>query len=634
MLPPFDISGGLPLATARGVSVAGLLSTFGALLARVAFMPPAPAMPRLARAWRRLVWLSLLVAALGSAAWCWQVAGTLADEPGFAATATTVPVLLAHTLFGHVLLLRLALLAAVAASFARAPAWLAAALAGLAVLTQAAHGHAFSMQPGLSPLLLSDALHLLAAGAWLGGLLPLLVIVRAGPSDLAARACRDFSWLGGTCVLLLAGTALFQGWTLIGSLPALVGTAYGLIASLKLLLFLALLALAASNRFRHTPALSDRASDTATRRMVQSIAAETAIGLLVVLAAGVLTSLPPSMHTPTIWPFAERPSLVTVREDPDFRREVIAAALALGAAVALLVVAALIRRRARWLAVAAAGVIAWFAVPHLDLLFVAAYPTSYQHSPTGFAADGIVHGAALYPGHCAACHGVGGRGDGPAAKGLPVPPADLTAAHLWMHSDGELIWWLSHGIDAPEGGLAMPGFAGVLPRQDLWDLIDYIRARNAGLTRARTGAWSPPVRAPGLQAACADGRTVTLDSLRGGIVRLILGAPVAADAAAHGLGITTIVASADPAPHPAPAFCVARDESVARAYAIVAGLAPGEVAGAQFLIDADGWLRAEQRPEAASGWNDPQALARQVADIRAHPISGTGGDDQPMHMPM
>ena len=35
-------------------------------------------------------------------------------------------------------------------------------------------------------------------------------------------------------------------------------------------------------------------------------------------------------------------------------------------------------------------------------------------------------GAALYAEYCAACHGTGGRGDGPAASGLSARPADLT----------------------------------------------------------------------------------------------------------------------------------------------------------------------------------------------------------------
>ena len=43
--------------------------------------------------------------------------------------------------------------------------------------------------------------------------------------------------------------------------------------------------------------------------------------------------------------------------------------------------------------------------------------------------------AADYTTHCAVCHGAAGRGDGPAAKGLTPPPADLTdAARMGQHS--------------------------------------------------------------------------------------------------------------------------------------------------------------------------------------------------------
>lgn len=37
-----------------------------------------------------------------------------------------------------------------------------------------------------------------------------------------------------------------------------------------------------------------------------------------------------------------------------------------------------------------------------------------------------VSGAASFKAYCAQCHGVSGRGDGPAAKALKVMPADLT----------------------------------------------------------------------------------------------------------------------------------------------------------------------------------------------------------------
>jgi len=360
--------------------------------------------------------------------------------------------------------------------------------------------------------------------------------------------------------------------------------------------------------------------------LVQSIAVQTVFGLAVLVAAAMLSSLPPAMHEQPLWPFADRFTLETIGEDPAFRNEVLGALLALAAAVLLVIIAFLLRRPVRLPVLAGAAAIVWFSVPHLDLLFVPAYPTSYYASPTGFTSAAIVQGAALYPSHCAACHGADGAGIGPASDGLAVPPADLTAAHLWMHSDGELFWWLTHGIDAPEGGLAMPGFAATLSDDERWDLIDYIRAHNAGVTFHAAGSWSPPVQAPELQAECADGRIISLADLRGGFVRLVFGV----SHPSPDPRVTTILVNPDARPQPG--LCVANDETLARAYAIVSGL-PAETAVAeQFLIDGNGWLRAAQRG-ATGGWDDPLVLSGEIRQLEAHPIgAGTGGDHAGMRM--
>jgi putative copper export protein len=300
-LPPFAIAGGLPLALVRGLSVAGLFTVFGAALARVAVMPPAldragPEALTALRRWRNLIGSSLVVAVLAFAAWTWLIAGTLADTPTLAGVAATAWTLLRATAYGHAVLLQLAALGLVALALARRLHRIAAGLAAIAVVLQAAHGHAFAMDPGPSWLLLSTGLHLLAGAAWLGGLLPLLIVVQSVPVPAAALACRRFAPLGTACVLVLAATAGFQVWVLIGGLPRLLGTAYGLVALVKITLFAILLGFAVTNRLRLTPALAGDAPEQARRRMRRSLAGEAAIGLLVVLTAGVLASLPPSMH--------------------------------------------------------------------------------------------------------------------------------------------------------------------------------------------------------------------------------------------------------------------------------------------------------------------------------------------------
>ena len=420
------------LALLRGLAVAALLSVFGSLLFRAALAPPVLA--RMAvdeaamfqRRWRVLFRSSGAAAILAALGWLVLQAASIADAPNLLAGASAVPAVLADTRFGHLLAAQAGILAltALAARWGDRRLWLATGSAAVATALQAGHGHAASMYDGPSLLLVSAAVHLLAAGAWLGGLLPLLLLVAAARPDAAARASRRFSPLGMACVLLMAVTAGLQSWVLVGGLPGLLGTGYGVVALFKLALFGGLVGLAASNRSRLTPALATAAH--AKHRLCRSVAIETGVGLLVVLAAGVLTNLPPAMHVQPVWPFTERPSLAAIQEDADFRLEVIRAGLALAGAVALLGVA-ILARRVRWPVVAAAAVIGWLAVPHLDLLLVEAYPTSFYHSPTGFAATAVAAGAQIFPQRCAACHGAEGHGDGPAAKELPVPPADRPA---------------------------------------------------------------------------------------------------------------------------------------------------------------------------------------------------------------
>jgi mono/diheme cytochrome c family protein len=449
-----------------------------------------------------------------------------------------------------------------------------------------------AMYGGPSWLLLAEALHLLAAGAWLGGLLPLALLVAAAPPSLAAAAARRFSRLGMACVVVIAGTALFQFLVLMGGLPGLLGTAYGLVGLLKTLLFLLLLGFAAYNRFRLVPAL-------AKSRLVRSIAAETATGLLTVLAAGLLTSLAPAMHAQPVWPFAHRLTLETVGEDPEFLHEVLAAAAALLAASALILAAFLLRWRARWVLAVLAAVVAWRAVPHLDLLTAPAYPTQFWTSPTRFSTASIVSGMSLFPENCVACHGAEGRGNGPAAASLPIRPADLTAAHLWAHPDGELFWWLSHGIEGPDGQLVMPGFAGALTEEERWALIDWVRAHNAGLARRSGGTWPVMLQAPALDLSCPDPSVTELADLRGQPVRLVF-RPVA-----PAPGITTVVL--DPAAAPAPGICTSRSTEAADAYATVAGIASSERPGAEILIDRAGWLGAVLA--------DDRSLAQELRDL-------------------
>jgi putative copper export protein/mono/diheme cytochrome c family protein len=553
--------------------------------------------------------ISLFVAAALTVLWA-----TL-EAVAIGGSVASLPIVLESTWFGHLSLALLAL-SGVALAFRRKA--IAAVLAGLAVASMAGHEHAIAMVKGPSWLLASEILHLLAAGAWLGALAPLAFLVAALPISEAGLMSRRFAPLGTVCVVTLAGTALVQGSTLIGSIAGLVGTAYGLVAILKMALFACLLAFARRNRFRLTPALSGCEPGAAKSALIRSIAAETGAGLLLIFVAALLTNLAPAMHAQPMWPFAWRVSLDAVSGEPEFLQEAIAAGGAILLAFALAAAALCWRWRTRWLVVFLAACAVWLAAPHLGVLLAEAYPTQYWSSPTSFSVSSIVEGAALYPKHCATCHGAEGRGDGPAARSLAEPPADLTATHFWAHPDGELFWWLSHGIAGPDGTTVMPGFASALTQDQRWALIDWVRAHNAGLAHTNSGAWPVPVQAPRFDLNCSDPNRTNVADLRGQVVRMVFRSAPAIPGA-----VTVLI---NQTARPASDLCVGRDATVSEAYAIVTGLSPNDLRNATILVDPAGWLRSVQMNP------DPSSLARDITDIQAHPISPAGASHAGMKM--
>ena len=623
----FDIGGGLPLALARGAAVAALLSAFGSLLFRAVVLPKvtarAPQAVETTRSLDSLARGSLLAAAVLLPVWGLLQSADLADAgPGLRRALAAVPVVLESTVFGHVLMAQFLAASAAAWAVRRRP-WAALGLAAMALLLQAGHGHALSMEGGPSLLLLASLLHLLAAGAWIGGLWPLLIVVRDMPPRVGALAARWFSPLGKACVVGMALSSAVQFAGLIGGLPGLVGTAYGWVAGAKLGLLGVLFAFAMVNRYRLAPALMRDAPEAARRRLLRAIAVQTGFGVLTVLAAGILSSLPPAVHEQPNWPFPLRPSLAAMA-DADLAAEVWTGAVLLaGSAAALLAMLWRPMRRRAPLAgtLALAGLLAWFAAPHLSLLLVEAYPTSYYASPTGFAAASIAQGAVLYPQHCARCHGAEGRGDGPDAGALPVPPADLTAAHLWEHADGELFWWLLHGMEAPDGTEAMPGFADVLSDDQRWALIDAIRARNAGLALHDSGAWPQPVALPGFSLACPGRDALTTDDLRGRVLYLVAEQPGAPLPEAAG-ALLVVLTREKPEGRPA---CASSDPEAWDALAAVTGQSPDRLAGSRVLVDANGWMRAFKAGPDAAAWDDHGALAAAIQSV-ATPITAAGGE--------
>jgi putative copper resistance protein D len=156
--------------------------------------------------------------------------------------------------------------------------------------------------------LAADALHLAAAAGWIGGLLPLaLLLARARREQsvawagLAQAATRRFSTLGIVSVATLLSSGIVNAWILVGSFPALVTTPYGGLLLLKLVVFAAMLVLAAINRLWLTPRLGAASVNDARlgalHRLTRNSVIEIALGLATFVIVGVLGTLHPAIHS-------------------------------------------------------------------------------------------------------------------------------------------------------------------------------------------------------------------------------------------------------------------------------------------------------------------------------------------------
>jgi copper transport protein len=164
--------------------------------------------------------------------------------------------------------------------------------AGLIVGTLPYAGHADTQSPK-ALLIPSDVLHVLAAGAWLGGLVLLLVCFwpSRGAVPGAAEATKRFSRLAliAITVLVLAGS--LQAWFYVGSVGALFDTTYGLALLAKTVLLMAIVWLAAGSR-RRTRTLTDSGNDSNVS-LRRSMRAEVVLAVLVLAATATLVRAAP-----------------------------------------------------------------------------------------------------------------------------------------------------------------------------------------------------------------------------------------------------------------------------------------------------------------------------------------------------
>jgi putative copper resistance protein D len=607
-----------------------------------------------------LAWASLVLALVSGAAWLVAVAAGMSGKPlSVALTQGAVPVVLTRTRFGEDWLLRFAL--AVLLGFCLlgqrwraggAIGWTALILAALMLASLAWAGHG-AATPGLAGdlHLTADIFHLLGAGLWLGTLPPLILLIaearRTGDADWAAvarTATRRYSRLAAASVTVLLAGGAVNTWSLAGTVPALVGTEYGHLLLAKIGLFIAMLLVAAVNLLRLAPRLAGAAGDRnviwqIVARLQSNARIETALGLGVLVIVGALGTLPPGLHAEPGWPFPFRLDIGAVTVGSQILLAILAVATCFCAVAGVAAAAAGHYRR---VASFAAALVLCLAVGWIPLrpAVERAYPTSYYASAEPYAAASVVRGAAVYAENCAVCHGAAGHGDGPSAARLPIRPADLTEPHLFAHSPGDLFWWVSHGMD--EG--VMPGFAGVLNPNQRWDVINFIRARAAGVLATRIGpeistiATAPEV--PDFAGEAGGVQQTLREVLETGPVLLVLFAPPAPverlqqlaaaqpllDAA--GLLVVAVGLGTSPDETPednrTPPFVVRVSSEVSSALALFR--APEDGGETELLLDRAGRIRARWTSDMPGGLAptdvliaDAERVGRSAMATPSHP---------------
>ena len=185
---------------------------------------------------------------------------------------------------------------------ARRREWMIASvlLGGGLVATLPGGGHAANQSPE-AVLVPADVIHVLGAGAWLGGLIFLLIAYwPRGPDDSASSAAgvaatSRFSRMALPAMLTLAAAGVAQAWFYLDGRPGdLFEGPYGLLLVGKIALLILIVALAAGNR-RRTRALTI-GTGAGPSELKRAMLAEVLIAFLIIgLTAALVREAPPAV---------------------------------------------------------------------------------------------------------------------------------------------------------------------------------------------------------------------------------------------------------------------------------------------------------------------------------------------------
>ena len=249
---------------------------------------------------RRLALIASLVALITAVAWLALESASMADDWSAAIDPEAIGAVLTDTAFGHAWAAHLILAAALVAVVIFEPSarWVATAVASAALLASLGLvGHA-AMQTGAEGVLhrMNHAVHLLTAGAWIGGLVPFAMCLSAYRRDDlrkdAVRAMMSFSFWGQFIVAAIVLSGAVNIALTSGRAPIPPTTPYRALLVAKIIIVGIMIALAIVNRYVLAPRLKSSATALAALRLTS--AAEVALGCVVIALVSVFALLDPA----------------------------------------------------------------------------------------------------------------------------------------------------------------------------------------------------------------------------------------------------------------------------------------------------------------------------------------------------
>jgi copper resistance protein D len=249
---------------------------------------------------RRLALVASLVALLTAIAWLMLESASMADDWSAALDPGAIGEVLTDTAFGRAWAPHLVLAATLVAIVIFEPRarWTATSLVSAALLASLGLvGHA-AMQTGAEGVLhrMNHAVHLVTAGAWIGGLVPFAMCLRAYERDDlrrdAVRAMASFSFWGQFIVAAIVLTGAVNIALTSGRAPIPPTTPYRALLTAKIIIVGIMIALAVFNRTVLAPRLKSSATALAALRLTS--AAEVALGCVVVALVSVFALFDPA----------------------------------------------------------------------------------------------------------------------------------------------------------------------------------------------------------------------------------------------------------------------------------------------------------------------------------------------------